>query len=86
MGFHDMMSGWGAGWAWTMYLGMIAFWIGVVALVIFGIKAAVTTSGTGTAAVMPQAVNQTPLDVLRTRYANGEIDAAEYQQKKADLM
>ena len=37
MGFYNMMSGWGGGWtSWTMYLGMIVFWVGVVALVIWG--------------------------------------------------
>ena len=45
MGFYNMMSGWGGAWtSWTMYLGMIIFWVGVVALVIWSVKALVPVS------------------------------------------
>jgi hypothetical protein len=40
MGFYDMMTGWGGGWtSWPMYLGMIAFWIGAVAFLVWGTRA-----------------------------------------------
>lgn len=86
MGFYDMMSGWGGGWtSWTMYLGMIAFWVGVVALVIWGVKA---LAGPTAARSEPQASQvslESAADVLKRRYAAGEIDAAEFEQKRRDL-
>lgn len=83
MGFYDMMSGWGGGWAsWTMYLGMIVFWVGVVALVIWGIRA---LAGPGVAHSMPQGAQESAADVLKRRYAAGEIDATEFEQKRRDL-
>lgn len=83
MGYYDMMSGWGGGWAgWTMYLGMIVFWVGLVALIVWGLRGA---AGSGPAQAAPQPVHESARDVLKRRYAAGEIDAAEFEQKKRDL-
>lgn len=84
MGFYNMMSGWGGGWvSWTMYLGMIVFWVGVAALVIWGIRGMV---GTGQVHVVPQLPQESAVDVLKRRYAAGEIDVAEFEHKKRDLL
>ncbi len=84
MGFYDMMSGWGGGRVgWTMYLGMIVFWVGVAALVIWGIRGMV---GAGQVHVVPQAPQESAVDVLKRRYAAGEIDVAEFEHKKRDLL
>jgi putative membrane protein len=83
MGFNDMMSGWGGGWiSWTMYLGMIVFWVGMVALAALGARG-LARSG----AVQPaqQLRQESAADVLKRRYAAGEIDAAEFEQKRRDL-
>jgi putative membrane protein len=83
MGFNDMMSGWGGGWiTWTMYLGMIAFWVGVVALIVWGIKALVVSGGAQT---VPRVSRENAADVLKRRYAAGEIDSAEFEQKRREL-
>ena len=83
MGFYDMMSGWGGGWAsWTMYLGMVAFWVGVVALVVWGVRA---LSGPAATHAVSQEPRESAADVLKRRYAAGEIDAAEFEQKRRDL-
>ncbi len=84
MGFNDMMSGWGGGWvSWTMYLGMIAFWVGVVALIVWGLRGAI---GSGSALAVAQLPPQESAgEVLKRRYAAGEIDAAEFEQKRRDL-
>jgi len=84
MGFYNMMSGWSGGWvSWTMYLGMIVFWVGVAALVIWGISGMV---GTGQVHVVPQLPQESAVDVLKRRYAAGEIDVAEFEHKKRDLL
>ncbi|HET6476570.1 MAG TPA: SHOCT domain-containing protein [Thermoleophilia bacterium] len=86
MGFYDMMSGWGGGWtSWTMYLGMIAFWVGVVALVIWGVKALAGPTAARSAPHASQVSLESAADVLKRRYAAGEIDAAEFEQKRRDL-
>lgn len=83
MGFYNMMSGWGGGWVgWTMYLGMIVFWVGAAALVIWGIRA---IAGPGPARSAPQLSGESAADLLKRRYAAGEIDSAEFEEKRRDL-
>ena len=83
MGFNDMMSVWGGGWiSWTMYLGMIVFWVGVVALIVWGVKG---LAGSAAARSAPQLPFESAPDVLKRRYAAGEIDAAEFEQKRREL-
>ena len=77
---HDM-SGWGyAG----MAIGMVLFWI----LIIVGIVALVRfTSGTPQARSVPAPLpyGESPEQLLAARFARGEIDEAEYQQRLAVL-
>jgi putative membrane protein len=81
MGFHDMMTGWGGGWtSWTMYLGMIASWIGAVALLVWGIRA--LAGGQSRARHL---AGESAVDVLKRRYASGEIDSAEFQERRLEL-
>ena len=73
---HDM-SGWGyAG----MVIGMILFWI----LVIVGIIALIRFSSgafrTGTSPSL-ETVDDSPAQILASRFARGEIDETEYQQR-----
>lgn len=76
-----MMNGWG-GNAWSGFgilgwISMIAFWfliiLGVVALIRY-----ISRSG-------QNRDSQTPLDILKKRYAHGEIDKKEFEEKKKDL-
>ena len=83
MGFYDMMSGGGGGWiSWTMYLGMVVSWVGVVALIVWGVK---SLAGSGAAQTAPQLPRESAADVLKRRYAAGEIDSGEFEQKRRDL-
>ncbi|HJW76341.1 MAG TPA: SHOCT domain-containing protein [Thermoleophilia bacterium] len=83
MHFADMMWGWGFGgwWRWPMLIGMIAFWVGVVVLMVWLIKALAV----GTAQLSPSPPRETPQDVLKRRYAAGEIDREDFEQKKHEL-
>ena len=71
------------GWGWGMGFGMISmvlFWI----LIILGIVILVRwVSGGSTASGAPP--TKTALDILKERYARGEIDKREFEEKKRDL-
>ncbi len=69
-----MMWGWGMGW-----ILMIIFWGLVVVGLIFLIRWLVGMSKT----VKPE---ESALDILKKRYARGEINKEEFEQKKKDLL
>jgi len=64
-----------------MMLAMILFW----ALVIFGIIYAVRAFSGNTGPVVHYENKNTALEILKERYAKGEIDTAEYEEKKRSL-
>lgn len=67
----------GMGFGWVT---MLLFW----AVVIFGVLAVVRWWGP----VRPNdrdAKPETPLDIIEKRYARGEINKEEYEQKRKDL-
>ena len=78
-GGWGMMSGFG--WWWFMPIFMIIFW----GLVIWGIVALVrglsAPRGSDSASSRPDSA----LEVLKKRYARGEINKEEYEEKKKDL-
>lgn len=81
-GYGMMGSGMmgGYGWGWYMPIIMIVFW----GLVIWGIVALVrgvsSRSNTGSYASAESA-----LEILKRRYARGEITKQEYEERKKDL-
>ena len=74
------MMGYGGGW--MMLLGGI-FWLGLVAVIVFGIAGFMR----GPQHPMSSRLGRrsTGLDILEERYARGEIQREEYLQKKRDL-
>lgn len=68
-------GGWVPGLGWVF---MLLFWV----LVIVGILAIVKWLMTGSGG---QQTTKTPLQILEERYARGEIDRDEFEQKKRDL-
>lgn len=77
---HGMWGGWGAnmgGWGWLM---MALFWI----LVIVGLViAARWILGTNRGGMVGR--EESALDILKKRYARGELSREEYERMKREL-
>jgi len=65
--------GWGMGFGW-LFMGL--FWV----LIIVGIVAAIKWFSD-----QPGSRGKTALEILQERYARGEIQREEFEQKKRDL-
>ncbi len=70
----------GFGWGWFMPIFMIIFW----GLVIWGIVALVR--GLSGSRGSDSSTTDSALEVLKRRYARGEINKEEYAEKKKDLV
>lgn len=81
------MHGWDLGWG-TMILGgllMLLFWIVVIALAFWAIRA-LTRTGRDRDEGRPLDLHEnTALEILKQRYARGEISREEYQEMRRDL-
>ena len=76
-----MMRGYGMGWFGGIF--MVAFWIAVIVGIIFLIRwLIVSAKGEGGGAK----AGESALEILKRRYARGEIDKKEFEQKKKDLL
>lgn len=79
---------WGhAGWGWGhMIFGglmMIAFWGGLILLIVLLVRWLAGPSSSSH--VPPSATGRTPLQILQERFAKGEIDREEYEERKRVL-
>jgi len=73
-------GGWGMGWGLFGMLHMLLWWI----LIILGIVVLVKWLFGGTAG-SAQGKDNRALEILKERYARGEIGRDEFEQKKRDL-
>ncbi len=71
----------GFGWWWLMPIFFIIFW----GLVIWGIVALVRGMSGSRGSDSGSSRPDSALEVLKKRYARGEIDKKEYEEKKKDL-
>jgi putative membrane protein len=69
------------GWGFGM-LGMALFWLLFAALLVWVIRAVWVRSA---ASEGPGGRVESPLEILQRRYARGEIDRAEFEEKRKDL-
>lgn len=75
--FPGFSGGWGMG---TMG---ILFWIIIVAAIVLLVRMVKQGQGGGNPVDRKE---RTPLEVLKERYARGEIDKEEYESKRNDLL
>jgi putative membrane protein len=75
-GWHPMWGMWGA-WGLGMMLFMMVFWVLVIAGLVLGIRWLATQGR--------ESRSDTALEILRQRYARGEINKEEFDAKKRDL-
>lgn len=79
-----MWDGWGGGWSpffWIMPLVMIVFWVLVIVGIVFLVRWLIESSRPGGAAP-----GQGAMDILKQRYAKGEITKEQFDQMKKDLL
>ena len=77
------MMGWGNhgyGMGWFGGIFMILFWVVVIAGIVFAIR----YMATGKEGFSGKKGSD-PLDILKKRYASGEIDTEEYEERKKVL-
>ncbi len=68
----------GGGFMWIV-------WILLIVLLVWVIRAAAGGGGSGGGSSAPPPTPETPLDILRKRYARGEIDDEEFERRKREL-
>lgn len=78
------------GWEnwWMILFGifvMLLFWGGVIALVVLAIRAIVQPSHSRDDKGPRSSSDETPLEILKRRYAQGEITREEYLESRRDL-
>lgn len=76
---HDAWSHSGWGWDHMIFGGlmMIAFWGGIIVLIVLLVRWLGAGSLSSQVSTPPR---QTPLEILQRRFAKGEIDQSEYEQ------
>ncbi|MGZ8785678.1 MAG: SHOCT domain-containing protein [Acidimicrobiia bacterium] len=70
-----MMWNWGAG-GWLGGLAMLLFWVGAVVLIVWAVRGLSAKQSPG---------GRSALDILEERFARGEIDAAEFSERRREL-
>lgn len=83
-GDHPMGPGMMGGMGWFGMILMIVFWVLVIVGLILLIKWLLIQTRSGSSATLKP--SSSALDILMERYARGEIDKKEFEEKKNDLL
>ena len=83
MGHGPGMMGWGYGTSWFGHIIMMAFWIALIIGIIVFIRWLVLSTRSETQKKDPE---NSALEILKKRYARGEINKEEFEEKKRDLI
>jgi putative membrane protein len=82
-GMGPGMMGWGYGMGWMGMIFMAAFWIAVIVGIALLIRWLVVSTGSGGNRGKAE---ESALEILKKRYARGEIEKEEFEEKKKDLL
>ncbi len=80
--------GWGWGWSWMFFGGlmMVVFWGGLIALIVLAVRGLTGSGYQSRSGELPELrVTPNALEILKTRYAIGEISQEEFEQIRKDL-
>lgn len=66
-------------------LVIVAFWVAIIVLIALAIRWLLRNSGAGAHAPGPPTAHDAALATLRERYARGEIDTTEFEERKRTL-
>ena len=86
-GWHmgpGMMGDWGTGWFGMIF--MLVFWVLVIVGLVFLVKWLFRASRGENFQARGASSSSRALDILKERYARGEIDKEEFEAKKRDIM
>lgn len=76
-----MRGGWGLGMGWFSSILMLVLWILVIVGIVYLIRWVAVSTKQGERG----RTEDSALEILRRRYAKGEIDKEEFDQKRKDL-
>ncbi|MBI4715245.1 MAG: SHOCT domain-containing protein [Nitrospirae bacterium] len=76
-----MHDGWGGGMGLWMVFGLFLWILLIAGIVLFVVWLVQKTAGGG-----ERRAEETALEILKKRYAKGEISKAEYEEKKRDIL
>lgn len=79
MGPGMMGWGYGMGWFWTVF--MLAFWVAVIVGIFFLIRWLIVSTRTREQG----GFGESAIEILKKRYARGEITKAEFESMKKDI-
>lgn len=80
-GMGPGMMGWGYGMGWFWSIIMIVFWISLIVGIIFLIRWVVLSTNKG----RETKSESSALEILKKRYAGGEMNKEEYEKIKKDI-
>lgn len=78
--------GWGGGWMILGSLMMLLFWGGLIVLLVWAVRGFGRGGTDQPTQISGSAQTPTALEILKTRYAKGEITQEEFEQIRRDLV
>ncbi len=82
-GFYDGSHMWGGGW--WMFFGPLMMILFIAAIVVVVVLAVRWLGGPSHGGAIYAPLGKTPLDILKERFAHGEIDKDEFEERRRTL-